>query len=552
MLVTRRHNLLVENVHKNKPREDTSQYRHDKHANVALHEKITWTKCCKLCCLFQLFCLGLVLTYFYFNYIRNGDVSFATNSTGLTNDRDVQLSNIANALIGTSFKTINKIELELDVSDMYNYNINDDKKKNVVVGIGMLKSGTTFFIDALTASNPINLTLVEVSEKNFRKKFNSVTKKVRNQEKLKYFSTLKYIFEKEYKDSDSKHIIFLQPKFGQALYYWQYCSIMENIGLMKSFYQLSLYANNVSNKNKRLRILKYNRCDFNDYIYSNWNMSHEYLFPNPSNIVLTEKTASMMREAHSMVLLMYYANKYLTKRSMYNLKMYCILRNPYKRTRSHFLYHCGHHQDDIKKLRICDNYNLTMKKISESIDNLVIDYPNFYQMIEYMKLTMYSNFNKDLIIKLFINDYYSYHSLIEVDNIYAASCYYPSLLMIEHYFEYFNHGEYNLGSVLKIIQFEHLFQENGLNKIIQQIKCWILNKDLENEICINQYSELSIDQNGIRRRVKDWSSGNNHHKTMSKQVENKLDKIFIPCNTALNHFVKQNPTLLFDGFDLNW
>ena len=532
-------------------------------------------KCCWVTCVLSIVTLWATIVFIGLNYYYSDPLI-------------PNLTLVSSILMGISENHITDVNFQIEqlqfehVYQQYPVSL---------IGIGAMKSGSTFFIDAITASNPYLNTSKIVRDRNLN------GQKLHRFDKS-YFTSFDY-FDHSLYNRDMKTVIdqidinmnqdtinrvafplklkFLQG-FDSEMHFYTWCAVSDN-------FLVRFLIENISHrkgKSFEQRLKKCKHCEWNSYIslfnYSNVNFSHYVRLDRvpkfadtPKNkgildnairyekksTILTEKTPNYIREPHSLMLLIYYA-------SIKPLKFYLLLRNPIDRTYSHYLYHCS-----TQKWGYCNNNTKIFEIMEKDYKNLKHDNIYFYQMFKLINSDNFKdNYNKNKniefdeinrnLMKLFINGIYSYNSIIAEKNIFTAqSCYFPQLMIFYRFYSKYhiesgnkkrNYYNYNktIGNMLKVFTFDQI--RTNISDVIWELKCWLINGIHINDInysleCRNQYKKMSKDRQNYPRRGK-LATFTSKKETMPINLKTQLTEMFYGCNKMLVNFVEQNPTIL--------
>ncbi len=210
----------------------------------------------------------------------------------------------------------------------------------VLIGIGSMKSGSTYFIDALSLSNPGMKEWI-LSKKHEGDSFQTIVNEQKSSQQM--FDSLPFIANNHHL-SQPPPITFLQSPYGHELRYFSKCILFWFPFISPS----SLCSKYPSLKNGAYH---FTSCDWQEYLDYFWlrSKSNKGEALNISllesiNGVLNEKSPNYVREPHSAYLLSHYATSLRPK-----LFLYMIIRNPIDRIYSHFWFNC---RKDVEKCNL--------------------------------------------------------------------------------------------------------------------------------------------------------------------------------------------------------
>ena len=267
------------------------------------------------------------------------------------------------------FNIIGAVNISLVVSHIDNIgdrNYSVHHFPTVLIGIGVMKTGSTYFLDALSNSNHgLNVTLMKLQ--------NNQT-----------------IFTSLISNRSNKQISFLQPQSDQKnsgeLKYWTWCSFDHT-------------------------------CSFEDYIHSNWNFRQQDHVDGHNKIVLIEKSPTYIKEPHTAMLLGHYSN-------IAPIKIYISLRNPVHRLWSHYWYICYNNDENVN----CNKGDI-VQQIENDIASLGVHYPDWYKMMRKIEKSDKNMDDDEYILELYAKGFYSMNNLMKNRDAIITSCYFPQIKM---------------------------------------------------------------------------------------------------------------------------
>ena len=283
----------------------------------------------------------------------------------------------------------------------------------VLIGIGAMKSGSTYLLDALCLSNRgVNLS------------------SVRQRDDQSVFSSLR--------ERSGKELAFLQPlssvndgsirNVGE-LKYWTWCWSSKWPRTFSLFQSVS---------GKKLRFGA--ECSFRDYVQK-WNRSS-------SEAVLVEKSANYIREPHTAKLLGDLSHSA-------PIKVYVSLREPVERSWSHYFYCCFNRERFLNFQ--CDRDRI-VERINGDLDGMKRRYPDWHKMMELMD----GENAEDLILYFYQKGFYSMNNLIANDDALISSCYYPQIKMW---------AQSVAAGSLKVFEYEAMVR--NISNVIFQLRNWL-------------------------------------------------------------------------------
>ena len=316
--------------------------------------------------------------------------------------------------------------------------LNSDQYPTVLIGIGSMKSGSSYFLDALSLSNyDVNLTFALLSDD--QSIFTSASA----------HTLTELTFIQPRSDSINDAVV---RNIGE-LKYWTWCWASQYPHLFKALRNF-----------KNVRIVE--ECSWSDYL-ANWNWTSHH-----NNLVLVEKSANYLREPHSAMLLGYYSHLLADK-----VRVYVSLRNPVQRTWSHLFYSCFNRMHSDSDKEQCSASQIA-QKLENDMDMMSRNYPDWHRMLGMMRD---EHVDDEMVVDLFQKGFYSLKNLIDNDDAIITSCYEPQIRMWN---KHLKHG------ALKIFQFEEM--NRNISGVIHRLRTWIRPEN-------TYYAQNPIDRNKLLR-----------------------------------------------------
>ncbi|ETO18194.1 hypothetical protein RFI_19084 [Reticulomyxa filosa] len=434
-----------------------------------------------------------------------------------------------------------------------------EKEPMILIGLGCMKCGSSFWQDLLSASNPKNV------RENANQK-NQINKTwVLEQMKAHIGTVAKSYFIQSYTNKTNAERYDAITRQNSAVIEFVQPTWRADLGYVKECYWRGLGT----------RSSHYKQCTFEEYV-SLWE-TIAYNWEQHKHVVLVEKTPTYMRDPSGMQLLSYFA-------SQHRIKFYICLRNPVSRTWSHVWFTCKNRQQRCQ---------YTGENVIASLENVLYHKikhysHDFYQLFDMINGEEGTDGNDNFvtyIIQLYTNAYYNF--VFEMDTIKErlatndfygntnnqhlhhfqtstrlpykraiaslfTSCYYPQIVMIYSYLrKYGLVGESN--NVLKIFQMEKVY--TNYSALVFDLKCWIWDELLKYPIYAShnrsfptcQHEFVTLPQDMLLIPSRSPHPGDYAGK-ITPSLHRNLFLFFQRCNSRLDHFLKSQPHLVLNNY----
>ena len=288
------------------------------------------------------------------------------------------------------------------------------------------------------------------------------------------------------------------------------------------------------------------------------DLSNLHTMTKERHVYLTEKDTQLIRYHHSIMTISLYAQSF-------PLYIYISLRNPSTRLWSHY----WHSLKNVYNSSDPQSVQQLMDQIEYEMDVFPDEHPKYQQVFDALSLQYGDHIDELEVVRLWKDAIYDLgsnlyaerpHSLRGVQHwsdfaakavspagmpVFAASCYYPQILMLYHALE-------GMTDRVRIFQMEWWHQGYSAGGMARDILLWLQEVQGHDQGAIQDikdYFDRHQQVHYTEYRFGSYSPDNVSF--VESPLYYKLNAFFMDCNHRLYYFLREHPRLLLTNSETN-